>query len=90
MVTNMQKVLKQVAAARENVTIDIVPFFDEQSTLVDVKVFTTDDIPKQAMFGFESALLMVITDKDLKDYMVEQIDRVSKGLQIQNIKVKCS
>lgn len=88
MVTNMQKVCRQVAAARENVTIDIVPFFDEQSTLVDVKVFTTDDIPKQTTFGFDSALLMAITDKDLKGYMIEQIDRIAKGLPIQNIRVK--
>ena len=87
MVTNMQKVLKQVAAARENVTMEVDPFFDEHTTLVTVEVITNEGL-KQTMIGFESALLMVITDKDLKDYMIEQIDRIAKGLPIQNIRVK--
>lgn len=88
MVTNMQKVLKQVASAREHVAIEVDPFFDEHTTLVTIGVCTTDNKYKDTMIGFESALLMVITDKDLKDYMIEQIDRVAKGLPIQNIRVK--
>lgn len=89
MVTNMQKVLKQVAAARENVTMEVDPFFDERTTLVTIEVFTNHG-PRERMIGFESTLLMVITDKDLKDYMIEQIDRIAMGLPIQNIKVKCN
>lgn len=87
MVTNMQKVLKQVAAARENVTMEVDPFFDEHTTLVTVEVFNNHG-PRERMIGFESTLLMVITDKDLKDYMIEQIDRIAMGLPIQNIRVK--
>lgn len=88
MVTNMQKVLKQVAAARDNVTMEVDPFFDEHTTLVTIGVCTMNNKYKEAMIGFESALLMIITDKDLKDYMIEQIDRIAKGLPIQNIRVK--
>ena len=89
MVTNMQKVLKQVAAARENVTMEVDPFFDVNTTLVTIEVFTNHG-PRERMIGFESALLTVITDKDLKDYMIEQIDRIAAGLPIQNIRVKRS
>lgn len=88
MVTNMQKVLKQVAAARENVAIEVDPFFDEHTTLVTIGVCTMNNKYKETMIGFEAALLTVITDKDLKDYMVEQIDRIAAGLPIQNIRVK--
>lgn len=87
MVSNMQKVLKQVVAARENVTMEVDPFFDEHTTLVTVEVFTNHG-PKETMIGFEAALLMAITDKDLKDYMIEQIDRIAKGLPIQNIRIE--
>ena len=89
MVTNMQKVLKQVAAARENVTMEVDHFFDEHTTLVTIEVFTNHG-PVERMIDFESALLTVITDKDLRDYMIEQIDRIAAGLPIQNIRVKRS
>lgn len=88
MVTDLKKVCKQVAAARENVVIDIDPFFDEQTTLATIWIHNVKESPKQTMFGFESTLLMLITDNDLKNYIIEQIDRVSNGLPIQNIRVK--
>lgn len=85
MVTDLKKVCKQVVGIR-NVTINIDPFFDGRNTMLTVQ--DADQRYDEVYFGFEPRLLMVITDTDLKNYLVEQIDRVASGKPIQNIRVK--
>jgi hypothetical protein len=89
MVTDIRKVITQVAAKRY-ILIDIEPFFAPDVTRLNIAKVPDDGEEIQYLAGidFQADLLAYISDKDLQDYLVVQVDRILEGKPVQSIRVR--
>ena len=89
MVTDIRKVLTQVAAKRY-ILIDIEPFFAADVTRLNIAKVPEDDEYVEYLAGldFPADLLAYISDKDLYDYLIIQIDRILEGKPVQPIRIQ--
>lgn len=89
MVTDIRKVLTQVAAKRY-IIIDIEPFFAPDVTRLNIAKVPEDgeEVKYLAGLDFHADLLAYISDRDLHDYLVSQVDRILEGKPVQSIRVR--
>lgn len=93
MVKDLTKVLMRVANKRY-VILDKEPMVDPVITRVnlakvpdDPDKFMDDILEYEASFELTADLLSVVTDDELVDYLIKQIDRVFAGLPAQGVRL---
>lgn len=93
MVKDLNKVLMRVANKRY-VILDKDPMVDPFITRVnlakvpeDPDKFMDDVLEFEACFELTADLLRVVTDDELVDYLIKQIDRVFAGLPAQGVRL---
>ena len=89
MVTDIRKVITRVLAKRY-ILIDIEPFLVANVTRLNIAKVPEDDEPVEYLAGldFPADLLAYISDEDLYDYLIIQIDRILEGKPIQPIRIQ--
>lgn len=91
MVKDLNKVLMRVANKRY-VILDKDPMVDPFITRVnlakvpeDPNKFMDDILEYEASFELTADLLSAVTDDELVEYLIKQIDRVFAGLPVQGV-----